>query len=134
MKITCLFVCTLIVTARIHGRGFPEKHIFKLGYFNQRKMRATSVVDAFLQTARVIYSWKGVTIYSKPGTYRQAVADFLELEPRDIDQYSSLMWGKVGDRRVSVQLIHDRPVLYLWKQNTQGDGSTQLIMDKIQYF
>lgn len=111
-----------------------EKNTSKHDSPDQRTERAIFAVNVLLQTAKVLYSWKGVTIYSKPGGYSQALSDFQRLGPQNVHRYSKLMWGEVGDRTVSVQSVHDRPVMYLWKHNKNSDGSSQLIVDKIQYF
>ena len=134
MKSVCFVVCTFVVATYMFQSTLSERNTSKHESYDKRRKRAISAIDALLQTAKVMYSWKGVTIYTKPGSFIQALTDFQRLGAKDVDRYSKYTrWGKVDDRTVSIQSIYDRPVLMMWKIQKNYDGSIELIMDKIEY-
>lgn len=96
--------------------------------------RSAALINDLLQTARLRYSLKGAKMYTKIGSFSDAVADFQRLQPKEVDVVAKKAWyGTVGDRTISLQNPRGRPILYMWKRQRGIERSDEMIMDKIEY-
>ena len=134
MSTVCFVAYAFVLATSAFKCTLSEQNAFRLTEPRHKTRRSTALIDALLQTARLRFSFNGFKIYTKPGSFSDAISDFQRLQPKDVDVVSKQSrYGAVGDRTISIQNIWGRPVLSIWKLEKHIGGSDELIMDKIEY-